>query len=398
MVTFRHATDDDIDELVDVHARAYPYPLSQSARMRRFSSNPIGPLSNLVLAERDGQVVAHGFAHPAGMYVRGREVAVCALASVGVAPEARGQGIATRLVGELERVSRERGDKICVLYPFREHFYSRLGYGRASAQIRLRFSPEAIARRTSGLTARRMGSADLDSMRAIYTHSVARGVGALVRNDAMWNLRVLDESAYTVLVENSGSPAVGFLTYHLDQEEAHAEIRARVTDFHGETSEAIAALYTHLAHLKDQVHVIELDTFVGDPWIDSLLDADVHRFGTEHVEHPMGIIMGGPMVKLYGTGSLRHLPFATDGTLGIVVSEPSERIVLTVENGVAHVAPGAHDLSIELSRSTLARVAVGGFGVKQAALLGLVLSTSGAALERAHAMFASAPFFSYDRF
>ena len=66
------------------------------------------------------------------------------MASVGVAPEARGRGVGSALVEHLHGLARDRGDAVTVLYAFRQAFYLPLGYAPTSATQRLRLDPRAV--------------------------------------------------------------------------------------------------------------------------------------------------------------------------------------------------------------------------------------------------------------
>ncbi|MGH7296418.1 MAG: hypothetical protein ACRELB_15880 [Polyangiaceae bacterium] len=64
-LTFRRAREEDLDRLVDIHAGAFADPRSHQARIRNFTRNPLGELSDLHVLEEAGVVAAHAFRlHP----------------------------------------------------------------------------------------------------------------------------------------------------------------------------------------------------------------------------------------------------------------------------------------------------------------------------------------------
>ena len=87
--SFRPATEDDLERLVEIHLGAFPDPRSNEARLRNFARNPLGTLSDLWVLVEGGVLVAHAFLFPLEAWFGGRRVAVGGIATVGVAPEAR---------------------------------------------------------------------------------------------------------------------------------------------------------------------------------------------------------------------------------------------------------------------------------------------------------------------
>src|SRR5204863_4265521 len=95
---FRCAAKEDLDRLLEVHLAAYPDARSAEERRRSFVANAFGPLESLVVVERAGEIVGHAFHHAFEAFFGGRAVKLGGIASVAVAPEARGQGIGAALL------------------------------------------------------------------------------------------------------------------------------------------------------------------------------------------------------------------------------------------------------------------------------------------------------------
>ena len=76
--------------------------------------------------------------------VRGGAVSVAAIASVAVAPEARGRGIAGALLTHLHERADANKASVTTLYPFRQGYYAKHGYAPVTPNRRLLFHPAAI--------------------------------------------------------------------------------------------------------------------------------------------------------------------------------------------------------------------------------------------------------------
>lgn len=403
MLVTRIAATDDVPRLAHIHAQAYPVPRPHEFRERRFTHNALGPMSNAWVVEEDtcGDVVAHGFVHNARIRFGDSWVRCGAVASIGVAHEARGRGVASMLLERLHAVSRERGDALTVLYGFREGFYARYGYGRVSSYRRLSFSPRGVTK--SALSGnpyhlRAAGEADADAMHAVYTQHAH--TGHLERTTALWRERLA--GAFTTLAIVHGELG-GWVTYVLEQSEPHARTVAHVTDFQWRDVASRARLVEHLAALRDQVTHIEIDVAHDDPLDVVLLDGDVHTPGTHAVEHPLGVVAAGPMVRMASVASLCARRYAADGAVGIALRDApsgavSERWRLVVSDGAASLDEQSCEHVIALDACTLARVAFGGVPLRWALACGLAEASSGHAEQLAASMFAIAPYFSYDAF
>src|SRR5262245_39568838 len=116
---FRVAAEGDLERLVDIHTRAYPDERSWDVRKRNFQANPLGTFEHLHVALVDNVIVGHAFLFPLRIHVGGQAVPVGGVATVGVAPEARGTGVASAMLEHLHGLALARGDAATVLYPFR---------------------------------------------------------------------------------------------------------------------------------------------------------------------------------------------------------------------------------------------------------------------------------------
>lgn len=399
MVSARPATPGDVDRLVEIHFRAFPDPRGEEARRRRFLANPLGALSDAWVLEDGGVVVAHAFALPLRVGFGGRAVAATGIASLGVAPEARGRGLATALVERLHRVAADRGDAISLLYPFRDGFYARLGYGKVRPYRRLRVAPSSVPPAWRGGDAVRAATAgDRRAIEDAYARSVDRRAGAIVRPRAAWAERFADPTL-AFLVATRGEDVVGYLSFELVQSEPHADVTARVDDLVADDPRAHRALWGRLGALRDQVKVVEIDVAEDDELPFVLVDPDRHTAGGDVVEHAIGVVAAGPMVRLVDAArALTARGYGASGAVGIDVPG-ADPVTLVVDGGAARVEAGASQDAVVLAdAATLASIAYGGLSATSAERLGLVRATSPRALEIADRVFALPPYLSRDPF
>jgi predicted acetyltransferase len=84
------------------------------------------------LGRTEGEIVTSLGAHPTTFCLAGDLVEGFSIASVHTRPQDRGRGYAPRLIEYVERVERERGARLSVLYSdIDPAYYARLGYRRA---------------------------------------------------------------------------------------------------------------------------------------------------------------------------------------------------------------------------------------------------------------------------
>lgn len=381
-LAFRTAKRSDIERLVAIHAAAYPDPRSMAARARNFETNGRGSLSDLVVATSEGAIVAHAFLFRLRGWFGGREVAVGGVASVAVAPEVRGRGVATAMMRELHRRSHARGDAITMLYPFRQGFYARAGYAPTPSRKRLQLTPTSIPRAWSeaalGRVTRVKGH-DKRALAVLHAKVSEQRTGWFRRTPAVWEHRwCREELQHLVLAapRSRGTSAVeGYVAFVIQQAELHAETRVVVEDLVASTDEGRRLLLGALGTLRDQVSNIELEIPEDDPLDLALVDADGARHGNERVEHSLGVVVGGPMVRLDEdvARAVEARGYRGDGELVVELTDDSRRLHLRVVRGRAKVeTTKATAARMRTTRAGLASVLYGGLPASQAAAIGLV--------------------------
>lgn len=397
--TFRPADDADLDRLVDIHTVAYPSPRTVEDRLRNFRANVFGDLRDLVVAREDGDIVGHARLFAMRAWFGGREVPVGGIASVAVAPEARGRGVATALLRHLHKLSDARGDAITMLYAFRQAFYARLGYGPSAVRKRLAFDPAAVPpawRAAARSTVSRARPEDRPRIERAYLRTAARSSGWLTRREVFWD-RLFARERRQWLVARRGQKLVGYVAFEVHHDESHAETRLVVDELVWDDDEARRALVGGVGAMRDQVHEVVMAVADDDPLPFALEDADRRRFGTEAVEHALGDVVGGPMVRIADLGrALAARGYAADGRATLMLEDTCERLLVT--DGRARVKPVTNvRADVIFSRPGAAAVLYGGMRLESAVALGLA-NGAPRAIGRAAAMLALPPMSAIDDF
>ncbi len=398
---FRPAREADLDRLVEVHGSAFPDARGVRERLHNFTANPLGPLGDLHVAERDGGVVGHAFLFDLGVAFGGAVVRTAGVATVGVAPEARRSGVAGALLRHLHELAARRGAALSLLYAFRERFYARLGYAKVASRQRLSLAPEAVpaawvdeARRAELCAVEEQ---DREAVMACYARAALRHTGWLVRPAALWNARFLGERSRVVVLRR-GEIVAGYIRFALAQAEAHAATQLVVHELVADDDPARRALLGFLGQQADQAAQVELEVDARDPLPFALLDADARRHGTEQVEHAVGLVVAGPMLRVLDVPrALEARGYDAAGEAAFAL-EDGGAFRLRVAEGRARVtACPRGETAVRTTAAALTQIAFGGLGVRAAERLGLV-SGDATALDTLDALLALPPFFALDKF
>jgi predicted acetyltransferase len=405
-LSIRGAKEADLDRLVEVHAACYPDSRTAAQRRINLVQNPWskggkGGLSDLHVAELDGRIVGHGFGFRLTTYFGGELVPAVGIASVGVAPEARGRDVGARIVSHIENQGRERGAVLALLYAFRHGFYAKRGYADVTPMHRLGCDPRAIpfawvakARRAllHAATAK-----DVRSVIALHGRSVKRSTGGIERPATLWTRIFASERFQIVVLEGAAHGAAGYVVFELLQDEEHARTRLDVHDLVADSDEARRTLWGLLGMQAGQVAEINVEIAEDDPIAFALTDIDGVRFGDERVEHALGSIVAGPMIRMLDVRrALGARGYATTGDVD--VKTKSQTLRITARAGRGQLAKSPKRASpLTTDERTLTSMAFGGLGVTAAARLGLVRGTE-ETIGRADILLRLAPFVTRDRF
>jgi predicted acetyltransferase len=391
---YRPARRTDVETLADLGWRAYRVS-SLEKRREFYTDHPRFGLRDVRVGEMDGQVVASLVLYPFTAFVRGQRVPVTGIGSVAVSPEHRRRGIAEMLLKTALREMRQRGDALSALYPFRDSFYRRLGYGVIEVAQQLAFSPALLPASDEARRVRRLMLPDRPSVEALYERVALQGHFGLARRAEWWTQRLWTRTGDWVVYEGRRRGQLeGYLYYEVDSDAGPFKLAVTLTEFVASTPEAHRGLVGHLASLSDQVSEIHHIAPGDNSWLALLKTSQNLRPAVEmSVYHDTGNLVNGLMLRLNDVKSaLEHLPVSTQARGEIALEVDDEVVPQNARAYRVRASEGRLKVSPESSRAgrtrlprlvvepdVLASMVGGALSPVRAAELGLVDASGGAA-------------------
>ncbi len=384
---FAPAEEDDLERLIEIHSAAYPDARGPVERRRNFEENPRGDLADLFVVRESsrGDIVGHGFLFSIDVSVMA-PVRASGVASIAVAPEARGRGVARALLGFLADESVRRGDALQMLWPFAAPFYASLGFAPTTPVTRLRVPLSGLPRgdaRAPAIPPRRAHTADVDVLSRGYER--ARRTGFISRRPLVFE-RMLAEKNLQIFHLEEG--ARGHVAWTIDDCDSWQELSVR--ELVAADDDALRTLLALVAAQRDQATIVEMTIAHDDP-LPSLL-ADPHAVGDDHVPGhllPLGRIAAGPMVRVLDVAAfLGARGYGDDGSLAIEVE--GTRVTMTVSGGRASIGilPAAAKPDLSCALATFSAIATGTLRASDAARFGRCAGEA-SVLARADRLFAT---------
>lgn len=302
-----------IRQLSDAEAPEIMYPLTSYA----FSPSP--PLRDkaefmamaqlrrgvmVVAAFEEERAVAVVAATPMTQNVRGRLYGVSAIWGIASDPAARRQGYVRRALAETLAITRDAGQPLSGLYPFRESFYERLGYVTFPRAYLAKLTPAALApllRHDFAGHVELLAIADgYDAFReyAIQQRSRIHGMAvfdlpekeAAIRRNDVW-----------VALAKAGGETIGAMTYNL-RNEGGSGMTLKAHRFYYDTSQGRYLLLQWIARHTDQAGQAEI----------LLPPAERPETWWPDLRMTVEFTGGGPMARVVDVAALGGMPVGGD--------------------------------------------------------------------------------------
>jgi predicted acetyltransferase len=397
----RPAREEDLDRLIEIHTCAYPDDRGYDRRRRYLTRHPLGDLADLRVLEDAGKVVAQGFLFSARTFIGGGQMDIGAITAIAVAPEARGRGIATALIGAMHGELFDRGASLSLLHPFSEGFYARLGYGSTAPSVVLRVAARSLAERfggaADGFSVVGLDPSRVPEMQGLYDRQARNRAGCFARSEGRWHELFRDEQRHFLGVL-AGDALSGYVAFHHDASGRQERTMLAVDELVSVGPGASLALLAALGAQKDQVDGVELTVSVDDPLLFGSLEAPGSRSGSRSAQ--LGRLLAGPMVRLVDVRrALLSRRYFADGEVTIRWTDDQD--VGTVRLCVSGGSPKLGDPeepALEFRRHALGSVIAAGLRPSQAVALGLAKCDGRRTLEVAEALFAGPRFLCLEPF
>lgn len=368
----------------DIRAQAFALPPEEG---RDWPQRVEAGEAHLRVLREEGSVAATVVLIPMGQWFSGRRVPMVGIGGVGVAPERRGQGSATRLMQAALRELRGQGVPLASLYPATQPLYRRVGFEQAGSRFEIRVQLHGLDFKERSLALRPVGASDLPALRDVYRRHAQRQQGWLDRTAYTWS-RVTHprgETAYGYLVEGSaGVEGYVYLTRRVLPDGIWQELN--LTDLVALTPAAGRRL---LSFIGDHRSMAKEVVWRGGP-VDPLL----FLLREQPYQVKLLFIWMVRLLDVPAALQARGYPAGHSGALHLEVDddlfpENRGRFVLEVENGEAEVRPGG-DGDVKLHVRALAPL-YSGFLSPAALQLAGALEADEASLRTATALFSGPP-------
>lgn len=337
---------------------------------------------NVRVARLQGRTVGGLIEIPMGQWFGGRSVPMLGIAGVGVAPEARGQGVARSLMLDTLRAARERGIAVSTLYPAAIALYRAAGYELAGSRFRHTAQLRTLPIVRSDLRVEVLGPDAESAVESLYRTVAAEHTGYLDRGLYVWR---------RVRQNRQGEPLPGFGVFgsrglegyvYLSQQGPPEQLDLVVQDFVATSGAVALRLLALLADHRSTMKSLVLTGAAPSP----LLLAPTELLFKTDVSDTWMLRVVEPALALTARG-YPHIELGVDLELtDRTLPENSGRYQLEVSGGRAQVSRGGSG-AVALDERALAALYTGFFSPALLARDGR-LAGDAAALARLGVLFA----------
>jgi len=368
---FRFAREDELPHLATLVGHSF-IGRTQEKLEEMLGRGPLGGLEVLwVGEEEDGRVTAACHLLRLEQYFGGSSLPMMGLALVAVSPARRRRGLARRLVAAGLRESRERGDALSALYPFRITFYEGLGYGLAGSADQFLIAPsqlpDAPERQRVELVEGEDGRA---AVREVYDRWAPTQNGQLARADGNWR-RVWDYASAAALYRGPDDAPEGYAILRYPADVPPADRSLEVEEQAWLTPGARRGIHAWLGSLGDQWSRIAYRAHPDEGFAEVVREPRLATGGAGWgLWFPSATRMAGPMLRLLDIDAAwRARAVTPHANLTIALEVTDDDVAenagswrFRLENGrvgVERSAADGVDLTLRLSIRTLSRIYAG---------------------------------------
>ncbi|MBD2593785.1 GNAT family N-acetyltransferase [Nostoc spongiaeforme FACHB-130] len=303
-------------------------------------------LENLRVICREGKVAGGLATVPMGMWLGGQSVPMVGIASVGIAPEYRGGGVAIALMQNMLQELYAKGTPISVLYPATQQLYRKAGYEQAGNYCTWEISTQDIHLHKPPLALQPIADLNCEILHQLYQQQAQLIHGYLDRNSSIWK-RVTQlgekETVYGYLIGNQDQPE-GYIILSQHYQVDHAVIKIR--DWVVLSHAAAQTFWSFLANHRSTIKKVT--------WQSSIIDSLtlVLPEQTAKIKHQERWMLR--IVDVYKALQLRGYKLGVETELHLAVKDDlltgnNDKFILSVANGQGEVKQGGKgELQIDI--------------------------------------------------
>ncbi|RKN08920.1 enhanced intracellular survival protein Eis [Streptomyces radicis] len=348
-LTFAPADDGLWEQYDQLATRAYGHPIGDITHLREHA--------DLQVAVRGGRVVAGGLGLLVDQFFGGAPVPSACLGDGCVAPEERGNHLATDMTTERLRPLIERGAVISTISTSSTGYARRLGWEAPTGVLAWEVATDDLKRSfaTEGFEAEH----GLTDEAEVLQRELARQWNGPVHRPTWWNRWKQDKNNLTTYrFAPPDRPTTGLLSLATERHERHG-MSLTVHDFWADSQPTAAAMLTFLGHHNTRAHTIQFRRGALPPY-PTLLHGLRHHRTTAEAWHPW-------MLRILDVpAAIRLRGWPTDLTTAVPMEIENDtgdrgRWMLQVGTGAAEIVPTHVEGQVTFTRRQLAVWYAGGY-------------------------------------
>ncbi|MEU6346264.1 GNAT family N-acetyltransferase [Streptomyces sp. NPDC046977] len=357
------AADDDLWQQYDQLAtRSYGHTVNDITHLRHHA--------DLQVATRDGRVVAGGLGLLVDQFFGGQPVPSACLAAGCVAPEERGEHLATRMTAARLRPLQEQGAVISTISTSSNGYARRMGWEAPAPVFAWTVTADDLKQSftDTGLDIEYGHTPEIEDLQ----RDLARQWNGPVQRPAWWAPWKDSKGNLTTYRFHAPGRLAGVLSLAMNRRERHG-MNLTVHDFWATDPDTTAALLAFLGRHNTRAETIEFRRGALPPLPTLLHHLHRHRVQAQAWHPWMLRILDVPAAI-----SARGWPPDLDATLPIAIENSTgdgiDRYLLQIAGGKADLTPTAASSQVTLTRRQLAVWYAGGYRTVTAAQMSGVLT------------------------
>ncbi|MBD2090035.1 GNAT family N-acetyltransferase [Microcoleus sp. FACHB-1515] len=276
---------------------------------------------------------------PMGQWWNHQRVPMTGIASVGIAPEHRGSGVALAMMQQMLLELHQQNVPLTTLYAAAQRLYRRAGYEQAGSVCGWEIETGSIALRHRPLSVRSIAlEADL-LMKMQHQQAIVNN-GHLDRHPAMWKLLLTETDAPLYAYEFGDGE--GYIVFRQEADQS----LLKIVDWAVLTAAAGQTFWSFLSDHRSQIDKIRWTSAAIDPLSFWLPEQTANPRFVDRWMLRIVDVVSALELRGYPSDISAELHFEVQDDL---ITANCDRFCLTVSNGRAHVTRGGRgDLKLDI--------------------------------------------------